>query len=226
MTLTPSDNFFIVAHRLLEEKNKKWHVRDFAKELINPEKAGAFFKVLEREDILERPIHSGRSSFTILRSPKKLLRFCTEIYPQNELKTVSFVTHKNLKETVSGLESLGYEIFRGGINGIPLRYQSVVQNRMDLLCLTPSFFSRKGYQKILYDQDIHRVFEGGNLFITHPRFKKWLRSRFVLDEDMKIPSDLYSILSLKKSRNPMASAALEYFLKATKREGGLLAETL
>jgi hypothetical protein len=221
-----SDNFFIMSHRLLAEKKRRWHTRDFKDEKIKKEKVSSFFRALDEEDALERPVTSGRNSFSILRSKNKLLRFCIQKFSYGDFHTSAFVSNKSLIEIVQGLESIGFEIFRGGMTGIPFRHQTVVQNRMDLLCPFASFFTKKNYQRILYDLEIHHVFEGGNLFISYPRFRKFLRYRFLSDDGMKIPSDLYTYLSLKTSPLPMASAALEYFLKSKKREGGLFVQTL
>ena len=221
MTDLKSSNFFIVATELLKAPGKPWSSGGFQKQGVTKNVASSILRILEKKDVVEWAggRRRGRGAYCVLRTPEMLLRQCVENFMDQDLRRESFVSNRSAEEIALALQEKGYEVFLGRFEGLPKEYRYVHDGRGEILCLNSKIFTLANRERLIWELSLHHVSKGGNIFISIPRHKKFLKYQTLEQDGVKIPSLFYTYLSLKNWDYPMAQAQIEHLEKCLKKEG-------
>jgi hypothetical protein len=215
-----TDNCFIMASRMLVEKDRRWVVRDFDNQKISKRLAAEWFNFLIDRDILSRDKPVGPGSSAAVKDREKLLRLCERNFINPERKTLSFICRRDKKALLSDLKESNLDFFLARFSGVAPGLVYVEDESLYLYLTEIKMFKYESVYSLEKKFGIHRVSSGGDIFIMLPRYRKFLKSGAQESEGFKIPGDFYTYLDMMTMDSPRGRDQARHMEKKLRNREG------
>jgi hypothetical protein len=206
MATTFKSSYLGMAYEMLVSYEKQtWNTHSFDEFKYSRRDIISFFNALVMERAIVRSTKRGPHSEAIFSNPHNLLNMCVAGFRDNVIKRFMYISKESHEQIIKNLVDKEIKFYLGGFRGLRGGLRDSYDNTLTVILPGRSWFKGFKQYNLRTDLRITKIYGKGDIEFILPKYHKFLEHEKYQQQEngINIPSDFYSYLSMKSSKDPM-----------------------